>query len=213
MQTIWETPNYCKFCGEHLSEEWLCCPTCGESQYPDKWTDAMTSIHADNTRLQAELTSLRSENAMLRKMQPVTLNGDAARSFALAAELSEAKQALAALRADIEAGRLVRVPCKRGDTVWAVRSYRDFKHPQQGVVSEMYFNPDMKLHVIVKHVARGELGKTVFLTHDEAEQAARAATAPISDPCLLCGTQQLCDGCEAKDRYEAARAAKEDGNG
>jgi hypothetical protein len=102
--------------------------------------EQVESLQADNARLQAELTSLRSENAMLRKMQPVTLNGDAARSFALAAELSATKQQLAhmtgaydtqarvhdklnrdyiavrdelsGLRADIETGRLVRVPCR-----------------------------------------------------------------------------------------------------
>ena len=56
--------------------------------------DLIESLRIDNARLQAELTSLRSENAMLRKMQPVVLNGDSARSFALAAELSETKQAL-----------------------------------------------------------------------------------------------------------------------
>ena len=95
------------------------------------------SLQAANARLQAELTSLRSENAMLRKMQPVTLNGEAARSFALAAELSATKQQLdhmteaydtqarvhdklnrdyiavrdelSGLRKDIEAGRLGRV--------------------------------------------------------------------------------------------------------
>ena len=53
--------------------------------------------------LRAENAQLRSENAMLRKMQPLVLKGDAARSFALATELSETKQALSALRADIEA--------------------------------------------------------------------------------------------------------------
>jgi hypothetical protein len=70
-------------------------------------TEQVESLQAENARLQAELETLRSANAMLRKMQPLVLEGDAARSFALAAELSETKQALAALRADIEAKRSV----------------------------------------------------------------------------------------------------------
>lgn len=106
------------------------------------------------------------------KTEVERLEADNAR---LQSENESLRNANKALENDIEAGRLVRVPCKIGDTVWAIRSYHGILRPQQGVVSEMYFNPDMKLHVIVKHVARGELGKTVFLTHDEAEQAARAA--------------------------------------
>jgi hypothetical protein len=70
-----------------------------------------------------------------------------------------------------EQGRLVRVPCKIGDTVWAIRSYHGILCPQQGVVSEMYFRLDMTLQIVVKHVTRGELGRTVFLTREEAEEA------------------------------------------
>jgi len=70
-----------------------------------------------------------------------------------------------------EQGRLVRVPCKIGDTVWAIRSYHGILHPQQGVVSEMYFRLDMTLQIVVKHVTRGELGRTIFLTREEAEEA------------------------------------------
>ena len=70
-----------------------------------------------------------------------------------------------------EQGRLVRVPCKIGDTVWAIRSYHGILRPQQGVVSEMYFRLDMTLQIVVKHVTRGELGRTIFLTRAEAEAA------------------------------------------
>lgn len=44
--------------------------------------------------MQDEIDSLKSENSMLRKMQPVTLVGDSARSFALALGLSEIKSLL-----------------------------------------------------------------------------------------------------------------------
>lgn len=65
----------------------------------------------------------------------------------------------------------VKLPCKIGDFVWAIRSYNGHKHPQRGVVSEMYFARDMKLQIVVKHVARGEWGKTVFATDKEAYAA------------------------------------------
>lgn len=60
------------------------------------------------------------------------------------------------------------VPCKIGDRVWAIRSYKGHKHPQDGIVSEMFFTKDMGLQIVVKHIARGEWGKTVFATREEA---------------------------------------------
>ena len=65
----------------------------------------------------------------------------------------------------------VEVPCKIGDFVWAIRNYKGQKHPQRGVVSDMYFTNDMRLQIVVKHIARGEWGKTVFATDKEAYEA------------------------------------------
>lgn len=65
-------------------------------------------------------------------------------------------------------------PCMIGQTMWAIRDYKGIKQPQKGIVSDMYFTKDMSLHIVVKFVARGEFGKTVFLTEEEA-QAALAA--------------------------------------
>ena len=65
----------------------------------------------------------------------------------------------------------VELPCKIGDWVWAIRSYHGHKHPQRGIVSDMYFSQDMVLHIVVKHIARGEWGKTVFATDKEAYAA------------------------------------------
>ena len=66
---------------------------------------------------------------------------------------------------------VITLPCKVGDTVWAIRDFKGIKHPQEGIVSEMYFTKEMKLHIVVKYVARGEFGKTVFLTREAAEAA------------------------------------------
>lgn len=63
------------------------------------------------------------------------------------------------------------VPCKVGDLVWAIRNFKGVKHPQTGVVSDMYFTRDMRLQIVVKYVARGEWGKTVFATCEETMDA------------------------------------------
>lgn len=63
------------------------------------------------------------------------------------------------------------LPCKIGDTVWCIRNFHGHKHPQKGIVSEMFFTKDMKLQIVVKYVARGIWGKTVFLTREAAEEA------------------------------------------
>lgn len=65
----------------------------------------------------------------------------------------------------------VELPCKIGDYVWAIRSYRGHKHPQRGIVGEMFFTQDMKLMIVIKHVARGVWGEKVFATYEEAQAA------------------------------------------
>lgn len=65
----------------------------------------------------------------------------------------------------------VELPCRIGDTVWAIRSFHGHKHPQRGIVSEMYFLKDMRLQIVVKYIARGEWGKTIFHTEEEAKRA------------------------------------------
>ena len=66
---------------------------------------------------------------------------------------------------------MVELPCKIGDYVWAVRSYRGKKHPQRGFVSDMYFANDMSIIIVVKNIARGKWGETVFATDKEAYAA------------------------------------------
>lgn len=65
----------------------------------------------------------------------------------------------------------VEVPCKIGDFVWAIRNYKGKKYPQRGIVSDMYFLKDMSLQIVVKYVARGKWGETVFATDKEAYAA------------------------------------------
>lgn len=67
----------------------------------------------------------------------------------------------------------IRIPCVEGDAVWMIRSYHGIKHPQQGVVSELMVTRDLRLMITVKHIGRGEWGKEIFRTYQEADDAIR----------------------------------------
>ena len=68
-------------------------------------------------------------------------------------------------------GQLRAVPLKIGDEAWAIRNYNGVKHAQKGTVREMFYTQDMRLCIAVDRVARGEFGKKVFRTKEEAEAA------------------------------------------
>lgn len=65
----------------------------------------------------------------------------------------------------------VELPCKIGDVVWAIRDFMDHPRVLQGIVSEMLFTADMRLCIVVRFICRGEWGKVVFATEEEARQA------------------------------------------
>lgn len=69
-----------------------------------------------------------------------------------------------------EAGRLIELPCKIGDTVYGIRRYQD-RIVKSGTVSEMYFNQNMKLIIVIKNLCRGSWGENIFRTKEEAEAA------------------------------------------
>ena len=62
----------------------------------------------------------------------------------------------------------IKLPCKIGDRVWCIRNYKGHKHPQDGIVSEMFFDDDMQLHIVVKYIGRGTWGKEIFATREDA---------------------------------------------
>ena len=63
----------------------------------------------------------------------------------------------------------VNLPCKLGDEVWAIkRCFDTYYLPYHTIVSEMYFVDDMRLCIVAKGIARGEWGKAVFGTEEEA---------------------------------------------
>lgn len=69
-----------------------------------------------------------------------------------------------------EQGRLIELPCKIGDTVYGIRRYQD-RIVKSGTVSEMYFNQNMKLIIVIKNLCRGSWGENIFRTKEEAEEA------------------------------------------
>ena len=67
------------------------------------------------------------------------------------------------------------LPCKIGDTVWAIGSQYGKPYIKQGVVSEMMYLEDMRLGIVVKfsprYSHRGFWGKSIFATREECEAA------------------------------------------
>ena len=67
---------------------------------------------------------------------------------------------------------MMEIPCKIGDEVYVHRSYNGNKRVVKGTVSQMYFiGEEMRLAIVVKGFARGEWGKNVFGTEEEAQEA------------------------------------------
>lgn len=66
---------------------------------------------------------------------------------------------------------IINIPCKIGDTVYAIRRYNGERSVKQGKVSQMFFTDDMELCIVVAHVARGLWGKTIFGSVGEAVKA------------------------------------------
>ena len=63
----------------------------------------------------------------------------------------------------------VEIPCRIGDIVWGIRKYNRGRKVKQGIVTQMYFCEDMKLCICVTGACRGEWGKTIFATKEEAD--------------------------------------------
>ena len=66
---------------------------------------------------------------------------------------------------------VVVLPCKLGDSVWAIRSYKGNKKAMKGTVTDMCFVSGTTLSVAVGGVCRGEWGVKVFATREECERA------------------------------------------
>lgn len=64
---------------------------------------------------------------------------------------------------------VIELPCKIGDMVWGIKKFNhETERVKQGIVHMMFFGEDMRLCICVKGVCRGEWGKNVFATKEEA---------------------------------------------
>lgn len=87
------------------------------------------------------------------------------------------KRIVALMEAD-RAGLLVVLPCKVGDTVWLTQTWvsERLSQPEAAAVTGAYIcGHDVCTFVTDKYgFQQGEIGKTVFLTREEAEKALEA---------------------------------------
>ena len=65
----------------------------------------------------------------------------------------------------------IALPCKIGDQAWSIRNNRGCLIAKEGPVSEMFFNVNMELIIVVQRVGRGIWGEAVFPTKEEAESS------------------------------------------
>ena len=66
---------------------------------------------------------------------------------------------------------LIDIPCRYGDTAYGIRRYRgQGLKIMSGYISEIGVTDRMEVWVAVKGVCRGQIGKNIFLTYDEAER-------------------------------------------
>lgn len=72
-------------------------------------------------------------------------------------------------------GKLEVLPCKVGDLVWGIRSYKSGKMAKPGRVTAMYYAYGMQLHITVERICTGVWGKNVFPTYEEAEKVLKGA--------------------------------------
>ena len=64
---------------------------------------------------------------------------------------------------------VIEIPCRMGDVVWGIRKYNGGRKVKQGIVKQMFFGEDMRLCICVTGACRGEWGKTIFATKEEAD--------------------------------------------
>ena len=70
-----------------------------------------------------------------------------------------------------EQGLLFRLPCKVGDVLWWIDAYRDLRNSE---VNSMFVEQGIDgviIETLICNISAKELGKTVFLTQEEAEAA------------------------------------------
>lgn len=60
--------------------------------------------------------------------------------------------------------------CQIGDEAYFVKSFRGTYYVKSGIISELYYNCEMKLSAVVKGQGRGAFGDRVFLDYEEVRR-------------------------------------------
>ena len=118
----------------------------------------------DDTDFSMEMTEL------LWMFDTEEIEGLLANYYAAAWAFSELREKLKRFEDQQEAGTLVNLPCKIGDTVYRICGPRGRKHASPREVSNITLrrNGEIELFTTTDDI----LGKTVFLTEEEAREAA-----------------------------------------
>lgn len=82
--------------------------------------------------------------------------------------LEECKSAL--LQQEKEKSSYYSLPCKIGDTVYLIRHFHHEKQIVAGTIHGIYLTHEGKIMIWAYGVGKGELGRAVFLTREEAEE-------------------------------------------
>lgn len=69
-----------------------------------------------------------------------------------------------------EQGLLLRLPCKVGDTVWWINAFGELKHSEVNSIFIEQGIGGIVIETLICNIYGEDIGKTVFLTKEEAEQ-------------------------------------------
>lgn len=85
--------------------------------------------------------------------------------------INEIYEKLAAYEDAEEQGLLLRLPCKVGDTLWWTNAFGDLCSSKANCMFIEHGIDGIAIETLICNINEKEIGKTVFLTKEEAEQA------------------------------------------
>ncbi|MBR2503311.1 MAG: hypothetical protein IKB62_04210 [Oscillospiraceae bacterium] len=70
-----------------------------------------------------------------------------------------------------DSSKFIEVPCKIGDTAWAIRTCGKTKKVKSGIVDGLGISKDMQVIVNIKHIGCGIWGQKIFPTEEAVLKA------------------------------------------
>ena len=145
----------------------------------DTAIEIINELHTERLDYSSEYIPLIDAANLLAAYEDTCLEPeDLKKAFNESAILKLAAQALSTtpdhLRELVKAerdGRMVLLPCKVGDDVWFVRKFGKKRCIKRAEVSCINIDFRGEVFVSARRISGGYIGKTVFLTREEAEAA------------------------------------------